>query len=87
MSKKKLSRRNFMKTATASAAAAGAASSVFGAAHPRVVGSNERIRVGIIGPGGRAAEPRPLASAPVPGEHAARRSKGQQAPARAEDRS
>jgi predicted dehydrogenase len=55
MNKKQLSRRNFMKTATAGAAAVGAASTAFGAAHPRVLGANERIRIGIIGPGGRAA--------------------------------
>jgi len=55
MDKKRLSRRNFMKTASASAAAAGAASSVFGASPPRVLGANERIKIGIIGPGGRVA--------------------------------
>jgi predicted dehydrogenase len=55
MDKKRLSRRNFLSTAGAGAAAAGAASTAFGSVHPRVLGSNERIRIGIIGPGGRAA--------------------------------
>jgi predicted dehydrogenase len=43
-----------MKTAAAGAAA-GAAASALGAMPARVLGANERIRIGVIGPGGRAA--------------------------------
>ncbi len=55
MRKNDVTRRDFMKTTAAGAAAAGAAATVFGAASPRARGANERIRIGIIGPGGRAA--------------------------------
>ncbi len=55
MHKSRVSRRNFMQSTAAGAAATGAAASVFGAASPRVLGANERIKIGIIGPGGRVA--------------------------------
>src|SRR5262245_2138360 len=55
MNKKPVSRRKFIKAATAGAATAGAVSTAFGAAPPRVLGANQRIRIGVVGPGGRAA--------------------------------
>jgi predicted dehydrogenase len=50
-----VNRRDFIRTASVGAAASGAASNVFGASPARVLGANQRIRVGIIGPGGRVA--------------------------------
>ena len=55
MRKDNVSRRAFIKTAAVGAVATGAASEVFGVAPPSVLGANERIRIGIIGPGGRVA--------------------------------
>ena len=51
MGKKNVTRRGFMQTA----AVAGAASGSFGALPAKVLGANERVRIGVIGPGGRAA--------------------------------
>lgn len=47
-----LNRRSFLKTSSAAAAVA-AASSFAAPARSRAAGSNERIRIGFIGPGGR----------------------------------
>lgn len=54
MDQNHLSRRSFVKATATSAAAATAASAIFGAPAPaRAYGANERLRVGFIGPGGR----------------------------------
>ncbi|MBI3462337.1 MAG: twin-arginine translocation signal domain-containing protein, partial [Planctomycetes bacterium] len=50
MAQENVNRRDFIKTTAAGAAIAGA----FAAPAPaRVLGANDRIRIGFIGPGGR----------------------------------
>ena len=48
-----VSRRDFVKTSAAAAAAAGVVSSFAAPAPARAVGANGKIRIGFIGPGGR----------------------------------
>lgn len=54
MDQSSVNRRDFLKTSGTAAVAAGAVAGVVSAPSPaRAAGSNERIRVGFIGPGGR----------------------------------
>ena len=52
MDSSNLSRRNFLKTTSASAVAAGALTSL-ASAPARAAGANDRLQIGFIGPGGR----------------------------------